>query len=144
MPVQRTLAIIKPDAVQKGIIGEIIKRIDEANLKIVGMKMLCLTKEQAEGFYHVHKDKPFFNDLVKFMTSGPSVLMVLEGEDAISRWRDVMGATNPEEAREGTIRRDFGTDIQCNAVHGSDGSDTARFEVEFFFAPGDIVGYDWI
>lgn len=144
MAVEQTLAIIKPDSVEKGIIGEITKRIDEANLKVTGIKMLHLDKTRAEGFYEVHKDKPFFEGLVKFMTSGPSVVMVLEAEDAIKLWRDTMGVTNPEEAAEGTIRRDFGTSIEQNAVHGSDAPETAKFEVAYFFEPNEIVKYEWV
>jgi nucleoside-diphosphate kinase len=144
MALERTLAIIKPDAVEKGIIGEICKRIEDDNLKIVGMKFLQLDKKGAEGFYAVHKDKQFFDSLVKFMSSGPSVVMVLEGEDAINRWRETMGVTDPEKAAEGSLRRDFGTDIQHNAVHGSDSTDTADFEVSFFFKPKEIVKYEWV
>lgn len=144
MVLERTLAIIKPDAVEKGIIGEIISRIDKEGLKIVGMKMLHLDKKTAEGFYYVHESKPFFKDLVAFMTSGPCVVMVLEAPNAIGRWRDVMGVTNPEEAAEGTIRRDFGTNIQMNATHGSDAPETAEFEVGYFFKPDEIVTYEWV
>ena len=144
MAMERTLAIIKPDAVEKGIIGEICKRIEDDNLKIVGMKFLQLDKKGAEGFYAVHKDKPFFDSLVKFMSSGPSVVMVLEGEDAINRWRETMGLTDPEKAAEGSLRRDFGTDIQHNAVHGSDSTETADFEVSFLFKPKEIVKYEWL
>ncbi len=144
MAVEQTLAIIKPDAVEKGIIGEITSRIDAANLKITGMKMLELDKTRAEGFYAVHKDKPFFEGLIKFVTSGPCVVMVLEAEGAIKLWRDTMGVTNPEEAAEGTIRRDFGTTIERNAVHGSDAPETAKFEVAYFFEPGELVEYEWV
>jgi len=144
MAVEQTLAIIKPDAVEKGIIGEITSRIDAANLKITGIKMLELDKTRAEGFYAVHKDKPFFEGLIKFVTSGPCVVMVLEAEDAIKLWRDTMGVTNPEEAAEGTIRRDFGTTIERNAVHGSDAPETAKFEVAYFFEPGELVKYEWV
>lgn len=144
MAVECTLAIIKPDSVLKGIIGEITSRIDSEGLKIVGAKMFHLTKEKAEGFYAVHKDKPFFNDLVTFMTSAPCVVFVLEAENAISKWREVMGATNPEDAAEGTIRRDYGTDIQCNATHGSDATNTAAFEIGYFFEPHELVKYEWV
>ena len=144
MTVERTLAIIKPDALEKGIIGEICKRIDDASLKIVAMKMLHLNAARAEGFYAVHKDKPFFESLTRFMTSGPCVPMVLEGKNPIARWREIMGATNPEEAAEGTIRRDFGTNIERNAVHGSDAPDTAKFEMAYFFEPNEIVKYEWL
>jgi nucleoside-diphosphate kinase len=144
MAVEQTLAIIKPDSVEKGIIGEITNRIDEASLKITGIKMVSMDKTRAEGFYAVHKDKPFFESLVKFMTSGPSVVMVLEAENAIKLWRDTMGVTNPEEAAEGTIRKDFGTSIERNAVHGSDAPETAKFEVAYFFEPNEIVKYEWV
>ncbi len=144
MGVEHTLAVIKPDSIEKGIIGEICKRIDEANLKIVGIKMLQLDKMRAEGFYAVHKEKPFFEGLVKFITSNPCIVMVLEGNSAISTWRETMGVTNPEEAAEGTIRRDFGTNIERNAVHGSDSPETAKFEVSYFFEPGEIVKYEWV
>ena len=135
MAVERTLAIIKQDAMEKGIIGDVIQRMEEHNLKVVGGKLLKLTKERAEGFYAVHKGKPFVNDLVKFMSSGPCFVLCLEGEGAIKTWRDLMGPTNPDDAVEGTIRGDFGTDIQSNAVHGSDAPETAKVEVGFFF-PG--------
>lgn len=144
MAVERTLGIIKPDSLEKGIIGEICQRIENESLKIVAMKMLYLDRTRAEGFYAVHKGKPFFENLVRFMTSGPCVVMVLEAEGAIARWREAMGATNPEEAAEGTIRRDFGTNIEQNAVHGSDRPDTAKFEVAYFFEPGEIVSYEWV
>jgi nucleoside-diphosphate kinase len=144
MAVERTLAIIKPDSLEKGIIGEIVKRIDDASLKVVGMKMLHLGKAKAEGFYAVHKDKPFYESLVKFMVSGPCVVMALEADGAIKLWRDTMGVTNPEEAAEGTIRRDFGTSIERNAVHGSDAPETAKLEIGFFFEPGELVQYEWM
>jgi nucleoside-diphosphate kinase len=144
MAVERTLAIIKPDALEKGIIGEICKRVDDASLKIVGMKMLHMNTQRAEGFYAVHKGKGFFESLTKFMSSGPCVVMVLEGAGAIAKWREVCGATNPEEAAEGTIRRDFGTNIERNAVHGSDAPETAKFEIAYFFETNDIVNYEWV
>lgn len=144
MALEKTLAIIKPDALEKGIIGELCKKVEDAGLKIVGMKMLLLTPKKAEGFYAVHHDKPFFAGLVKFMSSGPCIVMCLEGENAIKRWRDTMGATDPEKANEGTIRRDFGTNIERNATHGSDASDTARAEIGYFFESGDLVHYEWI
>lgn len=144
MAVERTLAIIKPDSLEKGIIGEICTRVESANLKIVGMKMLHLNTQRAEGFYDVHRGKPFFKSLTAFMTSGPCVVMALEGENAIAKWRETMGSTNPEEAKEGTIRRDFGTNIERNAVHGSDAPDTAKFEISYFFETSDIVKYDWM
>lgn len=141
---EKTLAIIKPDALEKGIIGEICRRIEEGGLKITGMKMLQLTPKKAEGFYHVHQGKPFFASLVKFMSSGPCVAMCLEGGNAIKRWRDIMGATDPEKAAEGTIRKDFGTSIERNVAHGSDAADTSRFEVSHFFESGELVSYEWI
>ena len=131
---QRTLALIKPDAVSAGHIGEIVRTIQESGLRILALKMLRWTPAQAEGFYHVHKDKPFFQDLVRFMSSGPFVAMVLEGEDAISRWRDLMGPTDSTKAPKDTIRGRFGTNIERNAVHGSDGTDTAAFEISYCFA----------
>ncbi len=130
---QRTLGIIKPDAVKKNVIGKIIAMIEENGIKIRAMKMVKLNEEQAKGFYYVHKDKPFFNDLIKFMTSGPVVLMLLEGENVIERWRKLMGVTDPAKADEGTIRKLFGTDIEKNAVHGSDAVETAEFETKYFF-----------
>tara|TARA_Y100001960_G_scaffold311566_1_gene372239 strand:- start:978 stop:1376 length:399 start_codon:yes stop_codon:yes gene_type:complete len=130
---ERTLSIIKPDGVEKNIIGKIYSRFEKAGLKIVEAKMLHLSREQAEGFYAVHKERPFFNDLVDYMTSGPVMVQVLEGEDAINVNRKLMGATNPEDAEEGTIRKDFAESIERNAVHGSDGPDTAAVEIEYFF-----------
>lgn len=144
MATERTLAIIKPDAMEKGIVGEIMKRIDDASLKVVGMKMQWLDKAGAEGFYAVHTDKPFFSSLCEFMTSGPSIAIVLEGDNAITTWRGVMGVTDPEKAEEGTIRADFGTDIQHNAVHGSDAPDTAKFEVGYFFTDKELYEYEWV
>ncbi|MEC9064438.1 MAG: nucleoside-diphosphate kinase [Pseudomonadota bacterium] len=130
---ERTLSIIKPDGVEKNIIGKIYSRFEKAGLKIVEAKMLHLSREQAEGFYAVHKERPFFNDLVDYMTSGPVMVQVLEGDDAINLNRKLMGATNPEDAEEGTIRKDFAESIERNAVHGSDGPDTAAVEIEYFF-----------
>ena len=130
---ERTLSIIKPDGVDKNVIGEIYKRFDDSGLTIIEAKMLHLTREQAEGFYAVHKERPFFNDLVDYMISGPVMVQVLEGENAIERNRELMGATNPAEADEGTIRKDFATSIEKNTVHGSDGPDTAKEEISFFF-----------
>lgn len=144
MAVERTLGVIKPDALEKGVIGEILKRAEEANLKMVSCKMAKLDKKHAEGFYAVHKGKPFFDSLVTFMTSGPVLIFVLEGENAINMWRKVMGVTNPEDAVDGTIRKDFGSSIERNAVHGSDAPDTAKFEVSYFFEPHDIVSYEWL
>lgn len=133
MSVERTLSIIKPDAVAKNVIGEILSRFEKAGLKVVAMQMKQLSKEDAEGFYAEHKERPFFADLVAFMTSGPVVVQVLEGENAILRNRELMGATNPKEAAEGTIRRDFATSIDANAVHGSDSAASAAREIEYFF-----------
>ncbi len=130
---ERTLSIIKPDGVEKNIIGKIYSRFEKAGLKIVEAKMLHLSREKAEGFYAVHKERPFFNDLVDYMTSGPVMVQVLEGEDAINLNRKLMGATNPEDAEEGTIRKDFAESIERNVVHGSDGPDTAAVEIEYFF-----------
>ena len=130
---ERTLSIIKPDGVEKNIIGKIYSRFEKAGLRIVEAKMLHLSQEQAEGFYAVHKERPFFNDLVDYMTSGPVMIQVLEGQDAINLNRKLMGATNPEEADEGTIRKDFADSIERNTVHGSDGPDTAAVEIEYFF-----------
>lgn len=144
MNTERTLAIIKPDAVQKGVIGAIMNRIEENELKVVAIKMLQLDKRRAEGFYAVHKAKSFFEPLVGFMTSGPVVVLALEGKEAIKKWRDVMGPTDSTKAPEGTIRGDYGTDIQNNAVHGSDAPETAKFEVSYFFEPQDIVEYEWM
>jgi len=130
---ERTLSIIKPDGVEKNVIGEIYKRFEDSGLTIIEAKMLHLTREQAEGFYAVHKERPFFNDLVDYMISGPVMVQVLEGENAIDKNRELMGATNPAEADEGTIRKDFATSIEKNTVHGSDGPDTAKEEISFFF-----------
>ncbi len=130
---ERTLAIIKPDAVKKRIIGKIIQRIEDEGFKIIEMKLLRLTKEQAEAFYIVHKNKPFYKSLTEFMSSGEIVVMVLEKENAISHWREVMGATDPALAKPGTIRHTYGFSIERNAVHGSDGPDTAEWEINFFF-----------
>ena len=137
---ERTLSLIKPDGVAKNIIGEVIKRFETAGIKIVAMKKMQLTKSQAEGFYAVHKERPFFGSLIDFMTSGPIVAMVLEGEDVIAKNRKLMGATNFKEAEEGTIRRDFATDIEKNVVHGSDAPETAAFEIGHFFNNMEIVG----
>lgn len=135
---ERTLSIIKPDAVAKNVIGEIYSRFEKADLKIVAAKMMHLTQEQAEGFYAEHKERPFFNDLVAFMTSGPVVVQVLEGEGAILKNRDLMGATNPKEADAGTIRADFASSIDANAVHGSDSAASAEREVAYFFNDNEI------
>ncbi len=138
MAIERTFSIIKPDAVAKNVIGEIYSRFEKNGLRIVAARMLHLTKEQAQGFYAVHKERPFYNDLVEFMTSGPVMVQVLEGEDAIAKNRELMGATNPADAAPGTIRADFAQTVDENAVHGSDGPDTAKVEIEFFFQPGEL------
>ncbi|MEA3416704.1 MAG: nucleoside-diphosphate kinase [Thermodesulfobacteriota bacterium] len=130
---ERTLSIIKPDGVARGLIGEVIKRFEANNLKIVAMKMICMTKAQAQGFYAVHKERPFFDSLTDFMSSGPVVVIVLEGENVIEKYRELMGATNYKEAAEGTIRRDFATEIEKNIVHGSDSPESADFEIGYFF-----------
>ncbi len=134
MAVERTLSIIKPDAVAKNVIGEIISRFEKAGLKVVEAKMVQLSRADAEGFYAVHKERPFFNDLVEFMISGPVFVQVLEGKNAIAKNRELMGATNPKEAAPGTIRADFAESIDANAVHGSDAPETAAVEIEYFFA----------
>jgi len=136
MAIERTFSIVKPDAVAKNVIGKIYSRFESNGLKIVASKMLHLSREQAEGFYAVHKERPFFNDLVDFMTSGPVMVQVLEGENAIAKNREIMGATNPQEAAEGTIRADFAETVDENAVHGSDAPETAAQEIEFFFPEG--------
>ena len=133
MTIEKTLSIIKPDAVKKNVIGEIYSRFEKASLKIVQAQMISLTQEEAEGFYEVHKERPFFNDLVSFMISGPVMIQVLEGENAVSLNRELMGATNPKEADEGTIRADFADSIDANAVHGSDSSENAVIEIDYFF-----------
>jgi nucleoside-diphosphate kinase len=138
MSLERTLSIIKPDAVAKNVIGEIYSRFEQAGLRIVAARMMQLTRAQAEGFYAVHKERPFFNDLVDFMTSGPVMVQVLEGENAIARNREVMGATNPKEAAPGTIRADFAESIDENAVHGSDAPETAAVEIAYFFSQLDL------
>jgi len=139
MEVERTLALIKPDAVKAGNIGAIIAMIENAGFKIVAMKMLRLTKEEAMAFYHVHKDQPFYESLCTFMSSGRIVAMVLEAPSAIARWRELIGPTDPKQAPEGTVRAKFGTDKEKNAVHGSDRQDTARFEIQFFFPSMELI-----
>ena len=136
---EHTLAIIKPDAVAHGLIGQVVARIQENQFKIKAMKMVHLTKAQAEGFYAVHREKPFFASLTDFMSSGACVVMILAAEDAIARWRDLMGATNYKEAAEGTLRREFATDIEKNVVHGSDAPETAAFETGYFFNRFEII-----
>lgn len=138
MAIERTLSIIKPDAVSKDLIGAIYSRLENAGLAIMAVKMLRLTEAQAQEFYAVHKEQPFYNDLVKFMTSGPIVVQVLEGENAIAKTREVMGATDPCEAAPGTIRAEFAENVEQNAVHGSDGPDTAKIEIVFFFEEDEI------
>ncbi|BDL89409.1 nucleoside-diphosphate kinase [Campylobacter jejuni] len=135
---EKTLSIIKPDAVKKGVIGKILDRFESNGLRIAAMKKVQLSKEQAENFYAVHKERPFFKDLVEFMISGPVVVSVLEGEGAVLKNRDLMGATNPKEAKAGTIRADFAESIDANAVHGSDSLENAKIEIDFFFKPNEI------
>ena len=136
---ERTLSIIKPDGVGKNLIGEVIRRFENNGIKIAAMKMLKLSKTQAEGFYAVHKERPFFGSLTEFMSSGPIVVMVLEGENVIAKNRELMGATNYKEAEEGTIRREYATDIEKNVVHGSDAPETAAFEIKYFFNDLEVV-----
>ena len=143
MAIERTLSVIKPDGVERGYIGRIISRFETAGLKPVAMRLIHLSQAEAEGFYAVHRERPFFRSLVKYMTSGPAVVMVLEGENAIARNREVMGATDPKKAAAGTIRREFGTDIEKNTVHGSDGAETAATEIAYFFRVIDVHTYEW-
>jgi nucleoside-diphosphate kinase len=138
MAVERTLSIVKPDAVAKNHIGEILRRFEKVGLRIVAARMLHLTKEQAQGFYAVHKERPFYNDLVKFMTSGPVLVQVLEGEGAVAKNREVMGATDPKKAAPGTIRADLASNVEENAVHGSDAPETAKTEISFFFRDNEV------
>ena len=138
MAVERTLSIIKPDAVKKNAIGQIIARFEAAGLRVVAARMKHLSRAEAEGFYTVHRERPFFRDLVQFMISGPIMVQVLEGEDAISKNRELMGATDPKKAKKGTIRADFADSIDANAVHGSDGPETARTEIAYFFPASEI------
>ena len=139
MAIEQTFAIIKPDAVAAGHTGQILSMVEHAGFRVRGLKMVRLSKQQAEGFYEVHKQRPFFGGLVTFMTEGPVVAMVLEREDAIKRWREVMGATNPEKAEEGTIRKKFAKNIERNAVHGSDAPETAAIEIPFFFSMAELL-----
>ena len=140
MATERTFSIIKPDATARNLTGQIIARFEDAGLRIVASKRIHMTREQAEGFYAVHKERPFFNDLVSFMISGPVVVQVLEGDNAIARNREIMGATNPADADAGTIRKDFAESIEANSVHGSDALETAAEEIKFFFTDAEIVG----
>jgi nucleoside-diphosphate kinase len=136
---ERTLSIIKPDGVKRGLIGEVVRMLEQNNLDIVAMKMLHMTKKLAEGFYAVHRERPFFESLTDFMSSGPAIVMVLEGDNVITRYRDLMGATDCREAAEGTIRKAFATDIEQNVVHGSDAPETALFEISYFFNQFEIL-----
>ena len=137
---ERTLSIVKPDGVGKNLVGEVLRRFEEKGMSIVALKMIHLSKEQAEGFYQVHRERPFFSSLTDFMSSGPCVVMVLEGDEAISRVRAIMGATNPEEAEPGTIRKDFASGIEKNIVHGSDSPESAAYEIGYFFSELEISG----
>jgi len=140
MATTRTFSIIKPDATRRNITGAVTQMLEEAGLRVVASKRIRMTRDQAEGFYAVHKERPFFNDLVAFMISGPVVVQVLEGEDAVARNREVMGATNPDAAAQGTIRKAYAESIEANSVHGSDSNENARIEIDFFFRPEEIVG----
>src|SRR4051812_10520169 len=143
MATERTLSILKPDALQSGVIGKILTRFEEAGLKPVALKMLHLTRKEAEGFYAVHRERPFFASLVEYMTSGPVIVQVLEGENAVAKNREVMGATNPANAAPGTIRKLFARSIEANSVHGSDSAENAKGEIAYFFAQTELVKYDW-
>jgi len=136
---QKTLSIVKPDGVGQNVIGKVVSRIEGEGFRIVAMRMVRLTRVEAEGFYAVHRERPFFKDLTAFMSSGPAVVLVLEAEDAIARWREVMGATDPAKAAEGTLRREYATNIECNVVHGSDAPETARTEIAYFFPQIDLI-----
>jgi len=140
MAIEKTFSIIKPDAVERGLIAEILKMITDTGLKVKAMKLIHMDRPQAEGFYAVHKERPFFNELVEYMISGPVVVSCLEGENAIEKYRTLMGSTNPADAAEGTIRAAYGIDIQNNSCHGSDGPDTAKIEVAYFFNDDELVG----
>jgi nucleoside-diphosphate kinase len=140
MPTERTFSIIKPDATRRNLTGAVTKMLEEAGLRVIASKRIRMSRDQAEGFYAVHKERPFFNDLVAFMTSGPVVVQVLEGDNAVARNREVMGATNPAQADEGTIRKSYAESIEANSVHGSDSQDNARIEIDFFFTPEELVG----
>ena len=136
---EQTLAIIKPDAVERNLVGEILKRAEGAGLKIAAMKMVKLSKEEAQGFYYVHRERPFFHSLTDYMSSGPIVVAVLQGEGAIQKWRDLMGATDPSKAKEGTIRKAFGLNVEKNSVHGSDSPESAAYEIPYFFSQVEVV-----
>ncbi|MGE0582001.1 MAG: nucleoside-diphosphate kinase [Steroidobacteraceae bacterium] len=138
MALERTFSIVKPDGVTRNLIGEVVRRLEAAGLKVIGSRMVRLTKGEAEGFYAVHRERPFFNDLVRYMTSGPVVLQVLEGEGAVAKNREVMGATDPKKAAPGTIRADLAESIEANTVHGSDSVDNAKIEIDYFFKAADI------
>jgi len=140
MAVTRTFSIIKPDATRRNLTGAITKMLEESGLRVVASRRIRMTRDQAEGFYAVHRERPFFNDLCTFMTSGPVVVQVLEGENAVSRNREVMGATNPAQADEGTIRKTYAESIEANSVHGSDSDENAKIEIDFFFKPEEVVG----
>ena len=139
MSIEQTLSIIKPDATKRNLTGKINSKLEDSGLKIIAQKRILLSKTQAEDFYKVHQERPFYNDLVKFMISGPVVVQVLEGENAVSKNREVMGATNPEEAEDGTIRKEFAESLEANSVHGSDSSENAKIEISFFFSQIEIV-----
>jgi nucleoside-diphosphate kinase len=143
MSLQRTLSLIKPDGLEKGILGKLITRFEERQLKPVAMKLVRLTHAQAEGFYGIHRARPFFGSLVKFMTRGPILAIVLEGEDAVQKNREIMGATDPAKAGPGTVRKDFATDVEQNTVHGSDSAENAAAEIAYFFNELEILPYDW-
>ena len=140
---QRTLSLIKPDGLEKGVIGKIVARFEERGMKPVAMKLVRLTQGQAEGFYAVHRERPFFKSLVQFMTSGPLLAMALEGDDAVAKNREIMGATDPAKAAAGTIRKDFATDVEKNTVHGSDSAENAAVEIAYFFGQLEIQPYEW-
>ena len=140
MAVTRTFSIIKPDATRRNLTGAVTKMLEDAGLRVIASKRIRMSREQAEGFYGVHRERPFFNDLCTFMTSGPVVVQVLEGEGAVARNRQVMGATNPEQADEGTIRKSYAESIEANSVHGSDSDENAKIEIDYFFQPEEIVG----
>jgi len=140
MATERTFSIIKPDATRRNLTGAVTKMLEEAGLRVVASKRIRMSREQAEGFYAVHRERPFFNDLVEFMISGPVVVQVLEGENAVARNREVMGATNPEQADEGTIRKTLAESIEANSVHGSDSAENAKIEIDYFFSEDEIVG----